>query len=253
MAGLALRDGSGFRLNVGVANKTLSSWRRGLRFVVLAEALGVKVRFDVAGMADRNRAGLIVDVAHVAIRHPEFCRYRLGSLVTPHAVNHFWQSQTCQVLALGYVRVTGCALQMVLVPYFKVRGVRKSQVDISTGDYVRRDHAPFFCIARVLDFFRVVTAPAIGGSRCCAEEGFHPRLGMAGGTLRMPGERCIGPLRVKFMAKRAIRSRVGFRIDSSHRVNVLGVRELEENRSFLVKNRVRQQVFGVRGGERRMA
>lgn len=76
---------------------------------------------------------------------------------------------------------------------------------------------------------------------------------MAGSTLRVSRKGCERALRIKLVTKRAIGSRMGLWVHPAQWVDVQGMRELDQHRPLLLKERVRNQVASIFRWERRMA
>ena len=120
-----------FWRNSSVAQETLGFRRSSLIRVVLAETLVVRRRFDVARMARRNRASLVVNVAELAVAHAKFRRQNFGSLMATHTVNLVGQSNLGEAVAGGHVRVASRAVHGKPGSRFIVLGVREFNIGVT--------------------------------------------------------------------------------------------------------------------------
>jgi len=227
--------GVGSRQHVGVADEAFRPRRRRLFLVVNPEAFGMKFGFDIAGVASGSGARFRINVAGLAVCHPEIRRNRFVTVMTGNAIHHFRQRQRLQAGALRYRVVAGGAVQVILFAVLEVGDVRELQIDELTGDNMRSNHSPLLGKSGVLDLLRSVAAATIRRSGIGAEHRLHRLFGVAGATLRVAGESREGALWIEFMAESAVRAESGPGINAPKRINMLIMRKFEQNRpGFLV-------------------
>lgn len=147
-------------------------------------------------------------MAYVAVGHPELRRKRLGCLMATHAVNHLRQGKVSETGAAFDIAVTGCATEAILIANLEMHGVVELDILPGSGNCLEGDFFQLWCNGRVFDLLGGVASAAISSNRIGAQEGFHPRLGVACSTLGMGWKRGVSSLGIQFVAKRTVRSRV---------------------------------------------
>jgi len=217
--------------------------------VLGAEALRMEGGPGPARIARQRHAGLLIDVARAAVRHA------LGGgdlvVVAVSAVVHLWQIETNQRSGFRHVLVTRSAVHVVVDLVAEVRCVGELDVLVMSGDDLRRNHRLTREERGILDRLGIVTTLTVSGGGCGAQVGLHAGLGMAGRTLFVASEEraFFGRL----MTEGTIRAEARLRVEPFVRINVLGVIEVNQDRTLLLKTREGVEFLGAGGRKRCVA
>ena len=239
MASGAISSTANGRRNMSVANETLGIPRRGFLPVVSSETRGVRQGLRATAVAGRQSTLLRVDVAELAVFHPEMGHQLLLPIVAGHAVQDLRVAEIGQALTPGDLVVAGDAGDIPRLTGSQMGQVGEFQVHWHPRGLVRPRQPTFLAEARVFPFSRSMTLLTIGARRRGGQMRLDVRLGMASGAFsvtRKPGENTLS---FKLVTKGAVGAKPRSRIQPRLFVQVLGMREAEQERLRLVELRIR--------------
>lgn len=240
VAGGALSLAGRGRGNVLMAHVALSVGGGSLLAVPYPESGGVEGGLHVPHVTDRHiQTGGRIRMAGGAVGHPELGRDDLRSVVAFHTVQHAGKSKIRQTGASGNSVVAGSAVDMELIPLFKMRDVGEPDVHILSRYGDGSNHTAGFSETGILDFLRRVTAAAAVGIERSIQLRLHSRFGMASGALDVSGKLGENSLLIELVTERAIGAEAGDWVDASLLIDVHGVGELKQDgaRGFITRKR----------------
>ena len=205
-----------------MADEALGVRGRCLLLMMHAERVGVEIRFHVKSVAlwDVSDESHRIRVTGGTVGHPDRRGNRPGRIVALHAIQHLRQSQIRKTLAVGNRVMASGAVEIVLRPDLKVRGVGKNDIFIfSARDFLRLE-TPAFGKAGILDFLRIVAIPATSSRHRRDQLWSKPRLRMADGAFLMAGERPESPGCFELVAGRAIRAKSSLGVEAGLWIHV---------------------------------
>ena len=214
---------------------------------------GVGQGLHAAAVAGRHDTLPRLQVAGLAVFHPEMGHQFLPPVVAGHAVQDLRVAEIGQSLTLGNVVMAGRTRRGPAPARSQVGQMSEFQVHGRPRGLPSPSRPPLLAEAGVFSLNRAMALPAIGAGGAGREVGRNVGLGVASGAFRVTRKAGENPFALELVAKGAVGAKPGSRVQALLLVQVLRVGEAEQEGLGLAELGIGTQVAGARGLQGSMA